>query len=112
MEVKDITNDTNVLKDLMPPYEDIPDEFKDWYNPWCELQSTWFFSGLKDYTFVPKEGIDQKKAIRHLGAVQGSWDSQHEHKQATVAYLLSQWFDDVLDPDGKSVIKKEAKNES
>ena len=43
----------------------------------------------------PKEGVDTKKALRHVKAVLGSWEPKHEHKEAGVAFLLNEWFDDV-----------------
>ena len=50
--------------------------------------SEWFFYGLKDAQFVPNEGIDKGEALRHLGYIMGSWEPQHEHKEAGCAYLL------------------------
>lgn len=88
----DITFGGN-LKDLMPVYSSVPEEFKRSSNPWCEWQAKWFFSGLKG-TKLPKAkpGIDRDMAMAHLAAIQGSWDCKHEHKQAAVAYLASKWF--------------------
>jgi hypothetical protein len=76
---------------LMPPYAEIPKEFKDTHNYWCGWQSQWFFEGLKTQPEA-KEGIDQKSAMRHLAAIQRSFEPQHEHKSAAVAYLASLWF--------------------
>jgi hypothetical protein len=83
--------------DLMPPMSEIPDEFcnPNRRNKWLTIQRDWFFSGLRNVTWTPKPGIDQTAAIRHLKAIQGSWEPKHEHKEAAVAYLLSLWFDDV-----------------
>lgn len=78
---------------LLPKYEEIPDDFKRDYNPWCEWQSKWFFSGLKENEIpVAKEGIDQRVAFLHLKTIQGSFEPQHEHKMAAVAWLASLWF--------------------
>ncbi len=84
------------VRDLMPGYEDIPKEFKNFSkNKWVKFQQDWFFAGLGKVEFDPKEGIDPKKAWRHLQAIQGSCQPKHEHKEAAVAYLASLWFDDV-----------------
>jgi hypothetical protein len=84
---------------LMPRYEDIPEEFKSSSNKWCGIASRWFFKGLpKTTVFKPKEGVDTNKALRHLGAIQGSFEPKHEHKEAAVAYLMSQWFDNIEVP--------------
>jgi len=78
---------------LLPPYAQIPEEFKRHNgNKWTQWQSDWFFSGLKGYP-VPKPGIDVKTAMRHLAAIQGSFAPKHEHKAAGVAYLASLWFE-------------------
>ena len=91
------------LVNLIPPYEDIPEEFKKHYHPWCKWQTEWFFKGLlKDRIPKAKEGIDKKLAIRHLQTIQGSYEPQHEHKQAGVAYLASLWFEDPPELEEKS----------
>jgi len=84
---------------LLPPYAQIPSEFKNWNHPWAKWQADWFYSGLKCYP-VAKDGIDVNAAMRHLGAIQGSWEPKHEHKVAGVAYLASMWF---TSPSGAKV---------
>lgn len=81
------------VRDLMPAYDDIPDEFKHSNNPYVRLQMEWFFKGLSKNKLKAKPGVDANKAFRHLSAIQGSFDPRHEHKEAAVAYLMSQWFD-------------------
>jgi hypothetical protein len=106
MKPQDISDATAVfparVSHLMPAYGHVPDEFKRGGNPWVELTSRWFYSGLKGATFTPKDGIDKAKALRHLSAVIGSYEPKHEHKEAAVAYLLSLWFVRV-ELDGKQV---------
>jgi len=52
------------------------------------------FSGLKKSEVPPvKEGIDVNMALRHLHAIQGSFEPKHEYKEAAVAYLASLWFE-------------------
>lgn len=81
------------VEHLMPAYDEIPKEFKDSNNPWCEFQRDWFFKGLKQEQIPePKEGITGHIALRHLQAIQHSFQPKHEHKEAAVAYLASLWF--------------------
>lgn len=82
------------LSKLMPPYKDIPDEFKRGTNKWNQLFNDMFFSGLKYIDLKPKDGIDKGKAWRHLRAFVGSCGPKHEHKEAAFAFLCSQWFTD------------------
>ena len=77
---------------LLPPYADIPDEFKHGHGTWNQLVSAWFFRGIADLKLMPKDGVDQKKALRHIRAVMVSFDPKHEHKEAGCAFLFSQWF--------------------
>ena len=84
-----------VIGTLLPEYEDIPDEFKNRHHPWAKVQEKWFFKGVKEVVWTPKEGIDTDTAIRHLKACQGSFQPKDEHKQAGVAYLMSLWFERV-----------------
>jgi hypothetical protein len=79
------------MQELMPAYQQIPDEFKRGGNKWVEWQAKWFYSGL-DSMPTPKDGIDGKKAMHHLAAIQNSFEPKHEHKSAAVAFLASLWF--------------------
>jgi len=83
---------------LMPDYDDIPEDFRDdrgAARPWLKFQRDWFFRGLPaDAKFSPKNGIDLAVALRHLKAIQGSFEPKHEHKEAAVAYLASLWFEE------------------
>lgn len=83
---------THVVADYMIPLNDIPKDYphKKFYT---DLQSRWFFAGLSlDDIPDAKEGIDETMALRHLQAIQRSFEPKHEHKQACVAYLMSLWF--------------------
>ena len=81
--------------DLMPSYEAVPDKFKNGNTKWNKLFSDWFFSGLKKLELIPKENVDKNKALLHIRAIMGSFEPQHEHKEAGIAFLLSEWFEDA-----------------
>lgn len=82
---------------LLPSWSEIPEEFKDNNNKWVKVFSHWFFEGLgKGTKFDVKEGIDGNAALRHLAAVMCSFEPKHEHKEAGCAYLMSQWFNDII----------------
>jgi hypothetical protein len=82
--------------DWMPPMDEIPDEFKDYNNEWVRIGRGWFMRGLPDdVEFYPKEGVDPKKAVRACKATLGSYAPKHEHKEAAVAYMLSEWFEKI-----------------
>lgn len=79
------------------PMEEIPEEFKRHNGTeWNEIVSAWFFNGLsKKVEFIPKEGVDAEKAFRQLRATIGSWGPKHEHKEAAMAYMMSEWFQEI-----------------
>lgn len=87
----DVAFPANVIGRLLPPMEEIPQEFHASSNPWCKIASGLFFSG----GHLPKsrEGIDRLNASRHLRAVLGSFEPKHEHKEAGAAYLMSLWYE-------------------
>jgi hypothetical protein len=86
------------VQHLMPSWEEIPDEFKRHRgNVWAKLASKWFFEGLPGNVLVARPGIDRSTAIRHLKCVLGSYEPQHEHKEAAVAYLMSLWLEAPVD---------------
>ena len=85
------------IDNLIPKWEAIPKEFKDGNTKWNKLFHVWFYEGLeKGAEFRPKAGVDKTKALRHIRAVMSSFDPKHEHKEAAVSYMLSEWFEDVV----------------
>ncbi len=86
--------------DFMPKMEDIPESFTN-QEKWSKVTGHWFFCGLKNAKWTPKAGVDQGKALAAVKAVLGSFAPKHEHKEAAVAYMLSEWFEDVTydEPD-------------
>ena len=62
----DVTFSTKVKK-FMPVMEDIPAEFKKWGGTkWNQFFNDWFFDGVENLELTPKEGVDPKKAVRHI----------------------------------------------
>jgi len=80
---------------LLTPYDSIPDEFKKHSNKWHRVVSKWFFDGCNSEAFKFKDGVDVSRALRFTKACLTSWAFKHEHKEAGVAYFLSQVCDDV-----------------
>lgn len=84
------------IRDMMPAEAEIPDDFWDGSNPWVKLSRRWFFDGVgADDKFYARDGIDPETAYRHLSCIQRSWQPRHQHKEASVAFLASLWFDHV-----------------
>ena len=81
---------------ILPKWKDIPDEFKNLNNgtKWNKLFSAWFFSGLTKLKLTPKPNVDKDKAMRMISVCMRSFDPKHEHKEAGVAYMLSEFFED------------------
>lgn len=99
-----------VTDGYLPPYSEIPDEFKRGRTEWNKVFSKWFYSGLpKGTNFIPKGGIDQDGALRHIKYCMGSWEPKHEHKEAGVAYLMSLWFERVEIPSAQPTTDSPAK---
>lgn len=88
---------------LMPKWDEIPDEFKSDRNKWVKVFEDWFFFGLKDAKWTPKEGVDAGKALRVIKACIGDFQPSHEHKKAGCACLLSEWFEDVAYQQAKEM---------
>lgn len=80
---------------LIPLMEDIPEEFKVGNTKWNIISNDWFFNGLKNVQFLPKDGVDPEDAIRHISAIMSSFKPSHQHKEAACAYLISNFFEDV-----------------
>ena len=86
--------------DHMPSYEECKEGLNELdektRQKWMNFQNEWFFYGLSEKTKIyVKEGIDGEQALRHLKVIQCTFACKHEHKEAAVAYLASQWFENV-----------------
>jgi len=81
---------------FLPPYNEIPEEFKDnGDSKWLKFQRDWFFRGISNLHATTRDGVDRSEALAHLAAIQRSFEPKHEHKEAAVAYLASRWFIDI-----------------
>lgn len=86
--------------DFLPPWEEIPEEFKKGSTPWNKTMERWFHRGLPEgVEFHGKPKVDPKKACQAIQAVLTSYGPKHEHKMAGTAYLCSQWFKEIRIPD-------------
>jgi len=84
-----------VIGKYLPEWGSIPDQFKKSSHPYQKIASSWFFMGVKDIKFTPRDGVDLKKALMHIRACLGSFEPKHEHKIAGVAYLMDEFFSSV-----------------
>lgn len=80
--------------EIMPKMKDIPENFPN-RKKWEKVMSDWFFKGMKNAKWLPKEGVQTNKALAAIVTVMRSFAPKHEHKEAAVAFMLSEWFDDV-----------------
>jgi len=94
-EVSDLEMAFGVENQKIPKTSDIPQEFWDEKTYWNKLFSTLFFKGGEITNIIPKEGVDSDKALRAIKAVMRSWEPKHEDKEAIVAYMFSQWFENI-----------------
>lgn len=80
----------------LPSWKDIPDEFKRRHRL-VDVANDLFFEGgkLSDFGLKPKPGVDKGKAIRVIKCCLTSLEPSHDHKEAGVAYMLSEWFEDA-----------------
>ncbi len=85
----------STVKGFMPDYKDIPQEFKHGHTKWNTVMNQMFFMGGKITKMVPKPGVDGEKALAHIYYCLSSWEPKHEHKEAGVAFLMNEWFDEL-----------------
>lgn len=75
----------------IPKEDEIPKEFWNGNTIWNKCFRDWFYKGLK--SIKEKPGVDRAKALRAIQSIIGSYGPKHEHKEAAVAFLLSEWFE-------------------
>jgi hypothetical protein len=81
------------VRHLMPPNVDEIRRKRLCDPKWERFASQWFFKGADDSLLIPKQGIDKTEALRHIKCILGSFQPSHEDKDASVAYLLGEWFE-------------------
>ncbi len=81
------------VMDMMPKMKDIPEKYQRGHTPANMFVAKWFFKGLKNPKFYPREGVNAEQAFKHLRCILGSFQPKHEHKEAAVAFLLDEWFE-------------------
>lgn len=89
----------NVVKNYMPQWDEIPDEFKRDPNSARSTADMWFFNQLLQTDpkpkFVSRPGIEANKAVVHIHVVLGSYEPRHEHKVAGAAMLIDLYFEKI-----------------
>ncbi|MGO4316672.1 hypothetical protein [Agrobacterium sp. MCAB5] len=72
-----------------PPMSAVPEVRKEFRNAF----STLFFRGgsLADFGLSIKPGLDRNQVMTALRSLMSSFDPKHEHKEAVVAWCLSEW---------------------
>lgn len=86
--------------EMMPPYEEIPAEFKSPYNKWCKLFGKLFYKGSAGIYFSKKKNVsveDFNRVAIFIQSIMASFAPKHEHKESAVAYLFSLYLDDWKD---------------
>ena len=91
--------------EFMPKMAEIPDDYPN-KAKWDKVTGDWFFLGMKNAKWTPKPGVDTRRALAAVMAVLGSFAPKHEHKEAAVSFMLSEWFLDVTYEVGKRGPKK------
>lgn len=92
----DVTFPTNVIA-LMPAYESIPEEYKHHNGTYGDLFGSWFFLGLTKFEPVLRDPtMDINACLGHIACVKSSYEPSHQHKEATVRFLLDTWFSSIV----------------
>lgn len=85
-----------VVGTLMPDREDLPEEFREYEagsHVWRNIADLMFAGKpLDECDLTVNDGIDAEDARRHVLACLRSHEPTHQHKIASVAYLLSRWY--------------------
>lgn len=82
---------------FLPPYEEVPEEFKNDANPFVRLANDLMFKGspgsqTPSMTLRSDLNHVASKIPDFMGSILGSFIPKHEHKIYGAAFLLSQMF--------------------
>lgn len=78
--------------EILPEYQDIPDEYKLEENEWNQWASNWLHKGA-DFYPVPKPGIHAMLALNNLVVAIRDATVDKKRVVAGVAYLGALWFE-------------------
>ncbi len=81
------------ISHLLPPYEQIPDDFKrgaTWAN---RVFTKLYYAGASMIPLCARPGVDKPRAVRHIRALMGACELERLRKESTVAFLIHQWFE-------------------
>lgn len=82
---------------LMPAYDSIPEEFRQHGGRYYDLFVAWFYKGLSKFEPVLRDPtMNINACLGHIACVKGSYEPKHEHKTATVRFLLDTWFSSIV----------------
>lgn len=89
-----VDNLTMMFGSNIPGYQAVidacPPEFKDNYrNQWCALAERIFFGGANMQSWHWRNSALKSEQLRYLKTWLGSFEPQHETKEAVCAWLLS-----------------------
>ncbi len=91
------------IMEHLPPWEEIPDDFKNESHSACNVLPRWMFGDLFTKepmaSIVGKEGVSAKTIFYHIDTILRSYEPKHEHKEAGVAYMISLWVRSVIKGD-------------
>lgn len=84
--------------DYMPSWDEVEAVWED-RNSWrwqYNLTAAIIFKGLDDIQLIPHNGDwkqeDVDRAFSHVVTIARSFAPKHEHKEASMVFLLDQWF--------------------
>lgn len=80
-------------EELLPPYESLTKEDRDWNDPFHHAVSSLFYKGgsLKQYNIVPKDPNNLGKIMAYIRATLGDFGPKHEHKIGGITHMLRKW---------------------
>lgn len=74
----------------MPPYDEIPQEFKQFRgNAYVEFVEGLFFGAPPKMELKLRDGFSEEAVAKVIKSHLSSFEPKHEHKMAGVGYMLS-----------------------
>lgn len=91
----DVERPTRGLE-VVPRWDDIPKKYRNKYTRWVKVVNTWRERGLLNTRWTPNEGVDTEAALRAVNLVLADPAVPEELKVHGVAYMLGEWFANVV----------------
>lgn len=85
-------------REVLPPYDRLPVEYKRGEARGCKFVTSWFYHGVSNIKMEPKPGVTEEqlgRVCQVVKAIIGSFEPKHEHKIGGLGFIIDSYVDEL-----------------